>query len=83
MENIYGKLYLDELMNLPSDWVRTDNKGAKYLKICVGERKSPGTYGETHHVRVVLPAGVQPGEIKTFIADLKPFTQDTNNENYK
>lgn len=84
MKTVTGLIKASVLQTIPQDWWRLTQDGKSYyLKVAVDEAEQPDKYGNTHALRVVLPRNVQRGDRSTYLCNLKAYTPDDNNENYR
>lgn len=84
MNTITGTINASKLKDIPQEWWRLSKDGKSYyLKVAVDENEQPDKYGNTHALRIVLPQGVERGNRSTYLGNLKAYTPDDRNENYK
>jgi hypothetical protein len=69
IDRLNGVLWCSDI---PKEAIKTGKNGRKYLPIEVCKRKVPGKFGDTHYIKVSIPASERKEGVNYFIGDLKP-----------
>ena len=84
MKTVFGIISDAKLKKIPPEWWRVSkDQKSMYLKVAIDENDIPDKYDNTHALRVVLPQGVDRNGRSTYLCNLKAYTPDDHNENFK